>query len=153
MKKNNRNKRRVSKREPSAKSLKEIPELDFKHAVIRRNPYAERASKGIRILAPPSAASLEEIPELDFSKAKVRRNPYATRAAKGVTVKAGKHEVPLQMGKGKPPVGRENGGTEPRSLRFPPAVWEEIERLAESRGLTLHAALREAVLRWIKDVA
>lgn len=75
MGKRKKGKGRVSKREPSARSLSEIPELDFKRATICRNPYTELASKGIRILAAPSTASLEETPELDFSKAKAHRNP------------------------------------------------------------------------------
>jgi len=144
---------RVSHAEPSARSIKDIPEVNFKTAKFYPNKYAKRAAKGIIVLAPPSKASLEEIPEIDFSTAKFRRNPYASRASKGITVKIGNREVPLQLGKGKPPVERENGGTEPRSVRFPPSVWEEIERLAQQKGLTLHGAIREAVLRWIKDVA
>ena len=32
-------------REPSKASLREIPEVDFKRATVRRNPYAARISK------------------------------------------------------------------------------------------------------------
>ncbi len=47
----------------------------------------------------------------------------------------------------------EVGGTAPRSVRFPDYVWERLEAKAKDRGLTLHAALREAILAWLKDVA
>lgn len=49
MSKSNKGGGRVSKREPSAKSLKEIPELDFSKANVCRNPYASRAAKSVTI--------------------------------------------------------------------------------------------------------
>jgi len=93
----------------------------------------------------PSEASLREIPEVDFTKARVRRNPYAARIAKeGITV---------QVGKGRPRKLHEVGGTSPRSVRFADEVWRLLEARAKKRGLTLHAALREAILEWIKRAA
>jgi len=93
----------------------------------------------------PSAASLREIPEIDFSEAKVRRNPYAARIAKeGITV---------QVGRGRPKRLLEVGGTQPRSVRFPNVVWAQIEARARARGITVHAALREAILAWLKRAA
>lgn len=90
----------------------------------------------------PSRASLREIPEIDFSTARVRRNPYAAAIAKsGITI---------QVGRGRPKRLMEVGGTTPRSVRFPDAVWKRIEVRAKARGLTLHAALREAILAWLK---
>ena len=47
----------------------------------------------------------------------------------------------------------EVGETRPRSVRFPDAIWDQIEARAQKRGLTLHAALREAILAWLKDAA
>jgi hypothetical protein len=93
----------------------------------------------------PSEASLKEIPEVDFTRARVRRNPYAARIAKeGITV---------QVGKGRPKKLEEVGGTSPRSVRFPDEVWRLIEARAKKRGLSLHAALREAILAWIERAA
>jgi hypothetical protein len=93
----------------------------------------------------PSEASLKEMPEVDFTKARVRRNPYAARIAKeGITV---------QVGKGRPKKLEEVGGTSPRSVRFPDEVWRVLETRAKQRGLTLHAALRAAILAWIKRAA
>jgi hypothetical protein len=90
----------------------------------------------------PSAASLREIPEVEFSKVSVRRNPYAARIAReGITV---------QVGRGRPRKLLEVGGTRPRSVRFPEAVWRQIEARAKARGLTVHAALREAILAWLR---
>ena len=90
----------------------------------------------------PSRASLREIPEIDFSTARVRRNPYSAAVTKsGITI---------QVGRGRPKKLLEVGGTIPRSVRFPAAVWRRIEARAKSRGLTLHAALREAILAWLK---
>lgn len=93
----------------------------------------------------PSKASLKEMPEVDFSEARVRRNPYAARIAKeGITV---------QVGRGRPRKLAEVGGTSPRSVRFPDEVWARLEREAKKKGITLHAALREAILSWLKQAA
>jgi len=90
----------------------------------------------------PSKASLREIPEVDFSKVRVRRNPYAARIAK--------EGIVVQVGRGRPKKLLEVGGTRPRSVRFPDVVWERIEARAKARGVTVHAALREAILAWLK---
>jgi hypothetical protein len=93
----------------------------------------------------PSKASLREIPEVDFTKSPPRRNRYARRiAAEGITV---------QVGRGRPKKIREVGGTVPRSVRFPANVWALLEKRAKQKGLTLHAALREAILDWLNRAA
>ena len=93
----------------------------------------------------PSRASLRDIPQIDFSKASVRRNPYAARIAKeGITI---------QVGRGRPKKLLEVGGTRPRSVRFPDVVWKQIEARAKAKGMSLHAALREAILAWLKAAA
>lgn len=93
----------------------------------------------------PSRASVRDIPQIDFSKVIVRRNPYAARIAKeGITI---------QVGRGRPKKLLEVGGTRPRSVRFPDALWKQIEARAKAQGMTLHAALREAILAWLKAAA
>ena len=93
----------------------------------------------------PSKTSLREMPEIDFSKAQVRPNPYAKRiSAEGVTV---------QIGRGRPRRMFEVGGTIPRSVRFSPAIWALLEKRAKEKGLSLHAALREAILAWTNRAA
>ena len=93
----------------------------------------------------PSRASLREIPEIDFSKVRVRRNPYAGRIAKNGIV--------IQVGRGRPTKLLEVGGTRPRSVRFPEEVWKQIAARAKAKGMTVHAALREAILAWLRDAA
>ena len=65
--------------EPSATSLREMPEVKFERYRVRRNPYASRiAREGSELVhAEPSADSLAEMPEADFATARVRKNPYA----------------------------------------------------------------------------
>ncbi len=88
----------------------------------------------------PSKDSLREIPEVDFEHARVRRNPYAARiAAEGIHV-----------ARGRPTKGTETGPTIPRSVRFPAKLWKELEAKAKARGLSLHSALRAAILEWAK---
>ena len=93
----------------------------------------------------PSKASLREIPQVDFARSRPRRNRYAKRiAAEGIFV---------QVGRGRPKKVLEVGGTVPRSVRFPANVWAMLERHAKKKGLTLHAALREAILDWLNRAA
>jgi hypothetical protein len=93
----------------------------------------------------PSRRSLREIPEVDFRRTRVRRNPYARRiAAEGLVV---------QVGRGRPKQVLQSGKTTPRSVRFPEKIWGLLERRAKSKGLTLHAALREAILEWARSAA
>jgi len=93
----------------------------------------------------PSQRSLREVPEVDFSKVRVRRNPYARRIAKEGLV--------VQVGRGRPKRLLESGGSTPRSVRFPDEIWALLERRAKAKGLTLHAALREAILEWARNAA
>ena len=93
----------------------------------------------------PAWESLRDIPEVDFSKARVRKNPYAARIAK--------EGIVIQVGRGRPRKLLEVGGTRPRSVRFPDVVWEQIESRAKAKGVTVHAALREAVLAWLRRAA
>ena len=89
----------------------------------------------------PSKASLREIPEIDFDTAKVGRNPYAAVvAAEGI----------VHLGRGRPKKGTETGPTVPRSIRFPAPVWKALQVRAKSEGLSLHSALRNAILDWAK---
>jgi len=90
----------------------------------------------------PSRASLREIPEIDFRNAKVRRNPYARRiATEGFSV---------HIGRGRPRKGTETGPSIPKSIRFPASVWKHLEERAKAEGMPVHAALRAAVLAWLK---
>jgi hypothetical protein len=59
----------------------------------------------------------------------------------------------VQVGRGRPNRIMEVGGTVPRSVRFPPNVWALLEKRAKQRGLTLHTALREAILDWLNRAA
>lgn len=92
----------------------------------------------------PSKASLREIPEVDFTAAKLRRNPYAARvAAEGI----------VHLRRGRPRKGTETGPTEPRSITFPAPVWELLEKRAKAQGLTLHSALRAAIIDWVRHAS
>lgn len=99
-----------------------------------------RASKG-----GPTRRSLREIPEGDFRKVRVKGNPYARRIAEEGLV--------VQVGRGRPKRLLEAGGTTPRSVRFPKRIWTLLERRAKASGITLHAALREAILEWARRAA
>jgi hypothetical protein len=97
--------------------------------------------KKVRKPREPSKASLREIPEVDFTTAKVRGNPYAARVAvEGI----------VHVRRGRPKKGTETGPTEPRSIRFPSPIWELLEKRAKAQGLTLHSALRAAILDWVR---
>jgi len=138
--------------EPSAASLREMPEVDVRCAI--RNPFARTLARtGIRfvLIAPtkgskvtvegePSAESLREMPEVDMSRSK--RNPER------FAIPMAEHGITLQIGRGRPVAGEEVGATLTRSVRFPASVWKEIERAAAREGISVHAALRRAVATW-----
>jgi hypothetical protein len=85
------------------------------------------------------------MPEANFSGAKVRKNPYARRIAQqGITV---------NVGKGRPRKGTEVGKTIPKSIRFPEEAWKLLARRAKQEGISLHAALRAAIMEWAKRAA
>ena len=93
----------------------------------------------------PSKASLTEMPEIDFAKSRFRRNPYAKRiASEGLQIK---------IGRGRPKKSDLSVATVPRSVRFTPSVWAQLEKRAKAKGITLHAALREAILTWARRAA
>lgn len=143
--------------EPSRESLRAMPEVDFAAYRVRKNRFAKAiAREGIEIVPAPTArrrpvpergpsrSSLREMPEIDLAKAG-RRNLYARRiAAEGIT---------LQIGRGRPKQGEEVGPTVPRSVRLPEPVWELLAERAKKEGIPLHAALRAAVLEWLRRVA
>ena len=124
--------------EPSAASLRAMPEIDFSKVSVRRNPYASRiAREGAQIVHDePSRASLAAIPEADFATSHVRRNPYPTLAA----------------GRGRPSRGDEVGPTQVRSLRLPQRLWQALEAEAKARHTTTHALLRELVASFLEGL-
>ena len=76
---------------------------------------------------------------MDFKAVRARPNPYAERiAAEGM----------VHVRRGRPVKGSETGLTVPRSVRFPKPVWAMLEKRAAAQGMTLHAALRMAILEW-----
>jgi hypothetical protein len=93
----------------------------------------------------PSKRSVREMPEVDFRTARVKRNSYARRVVAGGLV--------FQVGRGRPKRLLESGQTTPRSVRFSDEIWALLERRAKAKGLTLHAALREAILEWARHAA
>jgi hypothetical protein len=96
--------------------------------------------KKVRKQREPSAASIRAMPEVRFTRATAKPNPYFERywAEQGVKPR-----------RGRPKKGEESGPTHPRSIRFPDEVWSRLEAVARSQHLTVHAALRTAVLQWM----
>lgn len=130
-----------TKSEPSAASLREMPEVEVSRYRARRNPYAVRiAREGIEIAHDgPSTTSLAAMPEADFARGRPRRNPYASRAT----------EPSLSYGRGRPAAGTSAGPTQVRSLRLPQAMWDALESQARKRHTTVHALLRELVVVFV----
>src|SRR5262245_42310686 len=119
-------KKAITKRNPNPGPglLREMPEVDFTAYRIRRNPYAACiAREGVEIAHHgPSKKSLREMPEADFSRSRIRANRYAGKAVTSASN--------IQYGKGRPPKGTEVGSTFTRSIRFPDAVWKDLENEA-----------------------
>jgi hypothetical protein len=113
----------------------------------------EKAEKR-KVVRGPSAKSLKEIPELDFSKSTRRgRGLHARKIAKdgGYYVQAdGEAASFVQTRQGRPNKDEPKATTQTKNVRLPPEVWEVMERAAEDRGLSLHAAMRRALLEWLR---
>ncbi len=101
----------------------------------------KKASKAAR---DPSKRSLREIPEADFSRG-VRANRFASRIAREGLV--------VQVGRGRPRRVAEVGLTTPRSVRFPQRIWKLLGQRARKKGLSVHAAMRLAILEWMRTAA
>lgn len=94
----------------------------------------------------PSATSLAEMPEVtDWSQAR--------RGGPDVAARIEREGLVIPGGRGRPPKGAEQGPSETRTIRLSAAWWRWIEQIAAGRGLTVHAALREAVTAWAADAA
>jgi hypothetical protein len=125
---------------PSARTLRELPEVDVARYRVRRNPFAARiAREGIEVVhEEPSPRSLAEMPEADFSLAHVRGNPYTSRAAGSLPE--------IQYGRGRPRAGAEVGPTPGRTVRLPESAWHALDVEAKEKHTTVHALLRELVM-------
>jgi hypothetical protein len=124
-----------SSKAPSAASLREMPEVDFTKARVRRNPYAAMiAAHGASIVHDgPSSGSLEALPEVDFAHVRARKSPYADALQQ------------LKIGRGRPKKGQELGPSPVRSIRLPVTVWTALDQAARGSNTTVHALLRLAV--------
>ncbi len=100
--------------------------------------------KASRATRAPSKRSLLEMPEADFSRG-TRANRFASRIAREGLV--------VQVGRGRPRKVAEVGVTTPRSVRFPQRVWKLLGQRARKQGLTVHAAMRLAILEWMRTAA
>lgn len=139
--------RSKSKSEPTAASLREMPEVDVRRYRVKPNRFAARiAREGVEVAHEgPSRTSLEAIPSVDLERARVRKNRYAARIQKTGIV--------LQVGRGRPRRDAATGPTVTKSVRLPPAVWAKIEKRARAEGIAVHALLRRAILELAERVA
>jgi len=126
--------------EPSAASLRELPEIDFAKFRARRNPYAAviAAGGGSLVHDGPSASSLAALPELDLSRVTARKSRYAMELKQ------------LETGRGRPKKGQGFGPSPARSVRLPQSVWTALEQAADGANTTVHALLRLAVSKLLE---
>ena len=71
-------------------------------------------------------------------------NPYFERVQRAGGVR-------IRIGSGRPKKGEKADATETKSVRLPPVIWKRAEAQAESEGLSLHAAMRQAILIWLRS--
>ena len=81
-------------------------------------------------------------------------NPTASPKDSGVLLGRGAEGMRMAQGlsrvmRGRPKKGTIAEGTSTRSLRLPNPEWDALEAIAEARGLSLHAAMREAIVQWL----
>jgi hypothetical protein len=74
--------------------------------------------------------------------------PDALKARMRPTVEREALAEGIHVRRGRPTKGTETVPTVPRSVRFPAKLWKEVE--AKATDLSLHSALRAAILEWAK---
>lgn len=102
----------------------------------------------------PTAKSLREMPELEALPKRAQRGAFRKRAEAA----GGYHDGPdgetwTPLKRGRPKSGTKAETTSPRSVRFPTALWKQLDAEAKKRGTTRHALLRELVSKWLKRAA
>lgn len=53
--------------------------------------------------------------------------------------------------RGRPMADEVSAPTSTRSIRFPEATWDELEKLAVNRGLSVHGLMRTIIVQWLSD--
>jgi predicted DNA-binding ribbon-helix-helix protein len=93
---------------------------------------------------------------VDFSRfGPVRRNAFAGADEAGGPSLLALWEMPqlatdaVLLRRGRPARGQRRTSAV-RSVRLPDPIWKEMERVARSKGLNLHQAMRVALLGWIR---
>jgi hypothetical protein len=93
---------------------------------------------------------------VDFARlGPVRRNAFAGAGEAGGPSLVALWEMPelatdaVLLRRGRPGKGRRRTSTV-RSVRLPEALWKELERVARSKQLNLHQAMRAALLGWVR---
>lgn len=98
------------------------------------NPFYDRViQEGIGVIGDPARTA---------GRTRVT-NPYFDSARKKVKI----HRHQGRPRKGTAPIGP----TEVKSIRLPREVWEQVDEQARREKKTRHAAMREAVLIWLKS--
>jgi hypothetical protein len=94
--------------------------------------------------------------EIDFTRfGPVRRRAFAGAGEPGGPSLLALWEMPqlatdaVMLRRGRPAKGRRRTSTV-RSVRLPDEVWRDMDRMARSRRLNLHQAMRAALLGWIR---
>lgn len=106
---------------------------------------ATKKTKKLRAREEPSAESLREIPPLDpETTISFGRGPEGLRRLRA-------YQELMQPRPGRPKKGERASGSSGRSVRLPDAVWAELERLADARGVSAHALMRQAIVQWVLD--
>ena len=91
-----------------------------------------------RASADPSALGAEEL---------VARHAISAREAEA---EYGPHVPPLCLPRrGRPPAGASFDAAKSKAVKMPPAFWEKFQSVASREGLTVHGAIRAALLEYM----
>lgn len=78
------------------------------------------------------------------------RHPEDVAVAMALKDQPLKGAIPIRIRPGRPPKGEE-APIQPKVIKMPPAFWEQMQRSAQASGLTLHAAMRQALAEWTRN--
>jgi hypothetical protein len=109
-------------------------------------------------------AGAPELIEMDEAIRRAKADPSAptigemqarqAQTAKEVEAEYGPHVPSIYLHllprRGRPKVGEPQEPVQTKSVRMPPVFWDEFRELAGKDGMTLHAAIRSALVDWVE---
>jgi hypothetical protein len=95
-----------------------------------------------RVEADPNTLAIEELQARYFESVKECEEEYGPDVPSIYL-----HLLPRR---GRPKANEAVAPVQTKSVKMPPAFWNQFQTLSRSKGMTIHAAIRSALLEWVE---